>query len=46
MEPDGGRASGAKVAPVLRRAGIPNEDLKAIWSLCDVSAAGSLDSDW
>jgi len=46
MAPDGGRASGAKVAPVLRRSGLPNDALKAIWSLCDVGGAGSLDADW
>jgi len=46
LEPEGGRAPGAKVAPVLRRSAIPNEALKHIWNLCDVGGRGSLDADW
>uniref|UniRef100_A0A7S4B5X4 Uncharacterized protein n=1 Tax=Chrysotila carterae TaxID=13221 RepID=A0A7S4B5X4_CHRCT len=46
MQPDNGKVSGAKVAPVLKRSGLPNSTLHAIWSLVDVNKDGFLDDEW
>ena len=43
---EGGKVGGGKVAPVLKRSGLPTATLHTIWSLVDVSKDGELDSDW
>jgi len=46
MQPEAGKVSGAKVAPVLKRSGLQNTTLHSIWSLVDVNKDGFLDDDW
>ena len=46
MGPEGGTVSGAKVAPVLKRSGLPTATLHTVWSLVDVHKDGQLDRDW
>ena len=46
MGPDGGKVSGAKVAPVLKRSGLPTATLHTVWALVDVEKDGFLDRDW
>jgi len=46
MQPEGGKVSGAKVAPVLKRSGLPTSTLHTVWSLVDVKKDGQLDQDW
>ena len=31
MQPEGGKVSGQKVAPVLKRSGLPNATLHTVW---------------
>ena len=46
MQPDDGKVPGTKVAPVLKRSGLPTATLHAVWALVDVGNAGKLDADW
>ena len=39
------RLPGKAAAAFLKRSGLPQQELRAIWDLCDRSAAGSIDQD-
>ena len=46
MSPNDGKVSGSKIAPVLKRSGLPTATLHNIWNLVDVAQDGALNSEW
>ena len=41
LSPEGGRVTGAAVAPILKQTALPQDQLMKLWDLCDTEKKGA-----